>query len=514
MKQLVFWDWAIIAVYIVGVLCLGLYFSRRQTSLREYFLASGKMPWWAVSISMYATMLSPLSFLGFSGWIFLKDSRWQFGGVILMSLVIYPVAAFLWIPLWGRLRMLSIYEYLEYRFHPAVRAFGAALFPIQMIFWIGNGLVTASQAFEQVVPGVSATQCLIAIVLLGTVYTMLGGSRAVIWTDVLQFFVFLFAYLIMGCVILSYFNWQPGEIYRIASSVQSEVTGYPHTQFISAEFNMAVEATIWAILFVNALEVLGFGSQQVVIQRLLASGGQRNMYKAMFGYIGVNVIWIVLAIVVTWGLVAFYHQNVAARDAIEHPDKVVPHFVVNYLQVVVRGMILAGLLAAMMSSFDSALNSMSSVTINDFYRRYFARNRSEKDYVAASRYCTLGWGVLLLLFALWQKGHSDSTALERVAKLHLLVIGPVLCFFVLGVFTRRATTFGALVGGFVTMAVALSLNGFPGLFEPNIEGYNWMWIEGISVIVGLPTGYVVSLFFPAPPPEKLKGLTVIQLKGE
>ena len=116
---------------------------------------------------------------------------------------------------------MSIYEYLESRFHRGLRAFGAAIFPISMIFWIGNGLVAASMAFNAAT-GAPTAYCLIGILVLGTVYTMLGGARAVIWTDVLQFGVFMIAFVVIGLLLLRYFGWQPMKIYDIASSVISK----------------------------------------------------------------------------------------------------------------------------------------------------------------------------------------------------------------------------------------------------------------------------------------------------
>ena len=228
MHQLSVWDYVIIAGYLSGVMVLGLVFSRRQTSLREYFLASGNLPWWAVSISLYATMLSPLSFLGICGWIFMKDSRWAVGAAV-VGIGTTVVAAVIWVPLWGRLQMMSIYEYLENRFHRGLRAFGAAIFPISMVFWVGNGLVAAAMAFKAVT-GVPLEYCVIGIVVLGTVYTMMGGSRAVIWTDVAQAAVFFLAFVVIGVLLLQYFDWQPMKIYKIASSVISEETGYPKTK--------------------------------------------------------------------------------------------------------------------------------------------------------------------------------------------------------------------------------------------------------------------------------------------
>ncbi len=509
--MLTFWDYVVIAVYIVGVMVLGLVFSGRQKSLKEYFLASGDMPWWAVSLSLHATALSPLSFLGAAGWVFFNDSRYILGASLL-GVGTIVIAAFVWVPLWARLRMISIYEYLEQRFHPALRVLGAAFFLIQMVFWIGNGLVAASMAFS-VATGVSVVTCLIAMLVLGTVYTMLGGSRAVIWTDVAQAITLGFGFVVIAFVLLQYFNWQPMEVYKIASSTISKNTGYPPTQIFSTEFSLAVEATIWALLLSRVASALMFGSQQVIVQRLLASGSKRRMYKALFGAQAVTLFFLVLVTVVAWGFVAYYQQNPQAKGLIDQADEVLPHFVAHNVPVLIRGLIMAGLLAAMMSTFDSALNSMSSVTTSDFYRRYFARNRSEKHYVASSRYFTLGWGILLLLFALWQSDHADAAVLERVGKLNALMIPPIACFFILGVFSKRCNTKGVLIGGLTALASALCFITIPGiidkpLIDPDVIEVNWVWLDGSCTMLGLLVGYLASMLFRAPDKEKLKGLTL------
>lgn len=507
MDRLSPWDYLIIAGYLGGIVVIGLLFSRRQKSLREYFLASGTVPWWAVSISMYATELSPITFLGTAGWVFFKDSRWPVGAMI-FGIVATILSALIWVPLWSRLQIQSIYGYLERRYHPAVRSFGAALFPTVMIFWVGNGLVAASMAFEAVTD-VEAWHCILAIVALGTVYTMLGGARAVIWTDVAQFVVFVFAFFVIGGLLLAHFDWQPMRIYNIASSVISEETQHPHTKMFSAEFSLQVEATIWAVMFVMFFSIFNQGTNQVTMQRLMAAGSRKQMFKALFGSAGVNVFHTSLVVVVSWGFVAFYYKNPDMRASLDHPDQVLAHYVVGFVPILVRGLIMAGLLAAIMSTFDSALNSMSSVTINDFYRRYFVRHRSEHHYVAISRYFTLGWGVLLLFFALWQLGHSESTVIERVSRLQLLVFGPVLTFFVMGLFSKRVNTGGVLIGAVVGIVVALAFNGFPGLFERWISyEVNWMWIGGAATLTGFVVSYLASFLFAKPSADKLEGLTI------
>jgi len=520
MAELTAWDYLVIAVYLVGVVLLGIYFSRRQKTLNEYFLASGNMPWWAVAISLHATLLSPVTFLGLAGWIYMKDSRAWVGLMVLIMPVMY-LSAMLWVPVWQRLRFHSIYEYLEGRYHQAVRVFAAALFPISILFWVGNGLVTASKAFSAV-SNVNVYICLVSIIILGTTYTMLGGARAVVWTDVIQAAVFFVGYAVSLWILLDHFDWEPTRIYDIASTTTSEKSIHPHATLMSAEFDLAIEATIWAIIVTEILRILSFGTNQTFIQRLLATGSRRNMIKAMIGKGGVDITFLAVGIATAWGLVAYYHENPAAATSIAHGDDVLAVFVVTQMPVLLRGVILAGLFAALMSTFDSALNSISCVTINDFYRRYFKRNASERHYVAVSRLVTVGFGFVLLLYAILQYGDSAATVNERLGKLNNLLVAPVLCFFVLGIISRRANTFGVLIGSIVGIIFAVLFQGIPGWFGPpmfeQVGGWfappfegrkvNWMWIGGMATIVSLTSGYAASLLFASPPQHKIEGMTV------
>ena len=510
MNQFGFPDYAVLVVYLVAMVVLGAWFSGRQKSLKEYFHAGGAMPWWAVGISMMATRLSPISYLAVAGWIFTKDSRYNFGGYLLMFGFIFLAAA-MWLPLWGRLRVFSIYEYLERRYHGGLRSFGAVLFIVKGVFWLGTALVTASMGFESVT-GFDARLCMVIIALLGTVYTVAGGMRAVIWTDVAQFAVFVIGYVAIGVVLLIAFQWQPAAIYETASAQISTKTGYPHTQLFSFELDMAVEATIWSILFIRLFEAFEFGAKQDLVQRLHAAGGRRAMYRSMVASVVCSLLFFAIVLPVSWGFVAFYanHPELATMG---HTDQVVPHFVAHQLPIIMRGLLMAGVLAALMSTFDSEINSMSTVAIRDFYQRFVRGEHSQRHLVLMARLATLLFGALLLVFALWQYDHSGDTALERLGKLGNLIAAPVPAFFILGLFSKRANTGGVVCGAVAGMLFALVFSGFKGVVEPIhmkvdwIHEINWMWIGGLSLMVNLIVAWTTSFLFPPPHASQLAAAT-------
>ena len=368
-------DYFVIVTYLLGILLIGALFSRRQTSLREYFLASRNIPWWAAGISVFATLLSANSFLGGPGWVFARDSRFLItGGIVGVGTTV--LGAMVWVRLWGRLPVLSIYEYLEQRYHPGLRVVGSLLFLCHCLFWIGNALVTAALGFNAAT-GVPVLGCLLVIVLLTMVYTMSGGARAVVWTDVVQFSVFTISYGVIAYFLLAEFRWSPAEIYGIASSRESVITGYPHTKIVSFEASLAAEATFWAILFSRLLSALQFGADQIHVQRVLVTRSQRDMFRAFASYGVWGLIFSVIYTLTGWGLVAFYAKNPDLTHSLDHPDQVLAHFVAARAPVFIRGLIMAGVLAAMMSTLSSVINSMSNITTVDFYSRFFSRRRSE-----------------------------------------------------------------------------------------------------------------------------------------
>jgi len=507
MEKFALVDYSIVAVYLALVLLLGLAFSKRQKSLDEYFHAARSIPWWAVGISLLATSLSPISYLASPGWIFIKDSRSGPVGVLIAGAFV-PLAAAIWLPLWARLRVMTVYEYLELRYHGAIRVFGAILFFIGEIFWLGTALITASMGFESVT-GFEAHWCLVIMVVLGTAYTVLGGIRAVIWTDVAQFILFMVGYVAIFVVLLIQFNWEPATVYEIAAAEVSEETGYPHTKLISAELDLSVEATIWVIIFTRLFSAIAFGSGQMAVQRLHSTGSRREMYKSMYGRFFCFFAFMILCMFASWGFVAFYTKNPEFAEGIVHPDQVLPHFVVHQLPTLLRSLIMAGVLAALMSSFDSAINSMSNVAVNDFYRRYARRAQGERHLVWMAKLFTIVFGLLVLGFGLWQLDHQGDTALEKLGKMSNVIASPVVSFFLLGILSKRVNTSGAICGAVAGITFSVVFNGVPGIVPKWLDWINWMWIGGLATAVNVAVGYVASFFFEPPPAEALTDLTVL-----
>ena len=172
-------------------------------------------------------------------------------------------------------------------------------------------------------------------------------------------------------------QFTPAEIWTLASSQISERTGQPHTKLISHELSLAVEGTIWVLLCSSLARALAFGTNQMTVQRMHATADRRSMFKALLANAVTGYGFVLLTTPVAWGFVAYYSQHPERDQEITHPDMVLPHFVLWNLPLVMRSLVMGGVLAALMSSFDSALNSLSNVANNDFYRRYLKPIGSE-----------------------------------------------------------------------------------------------------------------------------------------
>ena len=351
--------------------------------------------------------------------------------------------------------------------------------------------------------GFEAHWCIIAIATLGTAYTVLGGLRAVIWTDVAQFAVFMVGYGVILLTLLQLFDWQPLEIYRIASTTISQETGHPHTKLVSFELDPNIEATIWVVLFYRIFDKISWGASQWEVQRLHATRSRREMLKAMFGSQAAMILFTCIAVPTAWGFVAYYAQNPELKANIQHDD-VLPHFVVHHLPSFFRSLIMAAVLAALMSTMDTAINSMGSVTVNDFVKRYFWMDAPEHSLVRIAKLLTVVFGVLVTCFAIWQLEAQTETALEKIRRLNNVIIATIPSFFLLGVISKRTNTGGAVIGAVAGMIFAFVFNGIPGMVDAPLPWINWMWVAGLAMVVNVTVGYAASYLFPPPTAEALE----------
>lgn len=487
-------DWIVIVLYLALSAGVGLFFYLREkkNSNTDYFLAGRNVPWWAAGISLYATGTSAISFIAIPAKSF--ATNWHLLAQNVVALFATAVVAMLIIPLIRRLNVMSVYQYLEMRFHPSIRTLSSG---INIVLQLGGRmsivLFLPSLALAAVT-GLSVTWSILLMGLVTIVYTLLGGMKAVIWTDVLQVVVMLGgAFFAIGYVI-----WH--------------VDGGPSGFFAAAQaehkmdiFNWAFDIrqpTIWGFLLFAVVDIITYPKDQVMMQRVLAT---KNPKEAGWS------VWTLAAIVVPGSLTffgigtalyVFYQQHPEKMNPLLNVDATFPHFIAAELPVGITGLIIAGIFAASMSTLSSCMNSVATLISVDFYEK-FAKNPTQEKSVRLAEWMTVVSGVIGVGTALILSQINIQSALDKSWELLGLLGGGFAGCYGLGMFTRRANWQGAIVGVIGSLIITFACWRV-GLVNPVF--YQPLAIGGCLLV-----GYLASFFFP-PPQQSLLGLTIFDRK--
>ena len=366
MSQFTVWDTLVLVVYIALTAAVGAWMGRKQGSTEDYFLGGRSIPWWAVGLSVMATQASAITFIGAPGW------GYEGGLERLVTFVNAPLAigfliAFM-VPVFYRSGVYTVYEFLERRFDVRARLLASLLFLLAR--GLATGIVLYAPALVlSVVTGWPTDWTILLMAVIAVSYTVLGGISAVIWTDVMQMLVL---WLGAGLSIFVIVNGLPGGWGEVFSHARDSGLLHP----INLDPAPSVTYSLWAgVLGGFFLHVAYFGADQSQIQRVLTSKSEHESKRSLMlgGFLLVPQMMLFLFIGIM--LHAFYsHVGVPNVD---NPNELFPRFVVTELPPGVSGLVVAGVFAAAMSSLDSALNSLSAVSVRDVYQRFVARERSE-----------------------------------------------------------------------------------------------------------------------------------------
>lgn len=479
-------DYAVLAVYLIAVVALGIWMGRGQSSLTGYFLANRKAPWIVACFSIIATDFSAISYMGMPAWVYQKDLKYIFGQILTPLTFLLVVLVF--VPIYFRLQVFTVYEYLEKRFHPLVRTVTALLFLCYRGLWMASAIYIPSIALSTAA-GLNIYACIIAIGLLTTLYTMLGGMRAVLWTDFIQLIIMIGGLFLIIGIQLHAFDWNLPDVWNRVGAINSASTGSPHTTWIDFGFDLKTESTFWSLLFFLMIYNLGsYGTDQVVVQRYFTMKSKRQIVWSVMtaGFLTVPVVFLLGIAGILF--VAYYNVHPELAGELSSPDAVLPHFVVNVLPAGLRGLIFAALFAATMSSVSSGLNSFSTVGVMDLYRRYLGGSTlSERHNFFVAKIFTVVCGALATLVAIWISTF-ETTILQTLVGLASKFIGPIAGIFLLGALTRRTNTIGVLIGATFGLITAFTVD-----FEIVSKHVNWLWTAPLTSLVTFLTGYLASL---------------------
>ena len=472
-------NWAIVGAYLIGNLLLGWRMSRRISSAEDYNFGDRSTPWWAIGISVMATYVSALSFLGGPAWAY-GDGMAALAIHINYPLVIFVVIVF-FLPFFFNSGLSSIYEYLERRFGPASRTVMSLLFMMSQSITTAS-ILTATAIVVTFVTGIEPRTAIIAMSVIVVLYTLMGGMNAVIWTDVLQGVI-----LFIGAGIVLYFllvdvSPQTGPSGALAFLAENE-----KLDPLNTSLDLSIPPTVWAGVFAMTLfHITVYGGNQMMVQRAMAakSIGDAKKSYLMMGY-GAFFIYFLFFFI---GALLFVHFEGRPFD---QTNEIILTFANSLAIPGLMGILVAAVLSASMSSLSSAFNSLSTVSVVDFYKPFANKGGSDNHYIKASRVFTLVWAVIVIpmAFAFIESGGS---ILETLSKVGSYLVGAKLAMFGLGFFSKHTNEKGLLIGvvaGFISLAVVTGFAGFEGLY-PELA---WPWYVVLGGGVNITVSWVASV---------------------
>jgi SSS family transporter len=490
-------DWIVLGAYIAAMVVMSVYLGRGQETADDYYVGGRNLPWWAVGISTMATQTSANSFIGIPAYVALKEG----GGLtwlqyeLAVPLAMVFVMVFL-IPLFRSLKLISVYEYLEMRFDRRTRVIMSGIFLISRGLATGIG-VYASAVVLQVCLGLPVWACIVIIGVVTIIYDTIGGMTAVVYSDVVQMFVLLGGLVI--CIYLAV-----GEAGGLSAAIGAHAAERLHGIDASHGLGDGGKAPFWGFLVGGfVLYVSYYGVDQSQAQRELSApttdDTKRSLIFNGLARFPLTVLYILMGLAIG----AAYHASPELQAAVpdDQLDYLVPIFVMHNLPPGIRGVLFAALLAAAMSSLDSALNSLSASTMRDFVEPYVIRDKSDDvTILRASKITTVVWGISMTGFAFFVGGISD-TVVEGINKLGAFLYGPILAAFLAGILDKRAVGNGMIAG----VAAGVGINCVLWKAAPNVY---WMWWNVSGLVVAIATTALVSRMLPAPDPSQLEGTTL------
>jgi solute:Na+ symporter, SSS family len=464
-------DLAIIALYLVGITLFGLRFRKRHRSLRDYFLAGRDIPWWAISLSIVAAETSTLTIISIPGLAY--DTNLTFLQVVMGYVVGRVVISLILLPHYFRGDLYTAYELIERRFGPGLRSLTAGLFLITRTAAEGVRVYAVSIVVA-IALGTGEVASIAIITVLTLIYTFEGGLAAVIWTDVVQTVIYVGGTLVGLWTIL---HLVPGGW----AAIHAAAANSGKLQVFDFTPSLWIPYTFWAgVIGGTFFTVASHGTDQLIVQRLLAARSQRQSVTALISS-GIAILFqFALFLMVGVMLWAYYRVPSAVFG---RPDRIYPTFIVSRLPHGISGLLIAAILAAAMSNLSAALNALSSTSIMDFYVR-FRPQADERARMRLSRFSTFGWALLLFAIAVLSL-HKVGRVVEVGLQIASVAYGALLGVFLLGVLTRKANQRGAMIGMMLGFAIELYL--WQGTHVP------WTWWVMIGTIVTFAVGYVSSL---------------------
>lgn len=436
-KQFFAWtDYLVLALYLLLMIGIGVWTSRHQASTDDYFRGGQKIPGWATGLSIFGAKLSAITFIGIPAKTY--ATNWTYFLLLMTIIMVMPLVIRFFIPFYRRLNVTSAYEYLEKRFNYTSRCLASLLFILLQLGRMGIVLLLPSIALA-VVTGIPVTTCILIMGIVSLFYTVLGGVEAVIWTEVVQVIILLGGAL-LSLVLL------PLRMGTSTGAAWASVTDNAKLKLLDLNFDLS-SPTLWVVLIGGlALNLTVYGTDQTVVQRYLTTKDERTAANSLKLGAWMTLPSTIIFFSLGTLLYLFYQQHPEKVNiALDSQDTIFPWFIVNELPNGISGLVITAIFAAAMGSLNGSVNAVSTVFVNDFYRKVFPA-KTEKNYLLAARASTLLVGIFGTVIALVMAGTGIVSLWDQFNTILGLFTGGIAGLFVLGIFTHRANAFGAAAG--------------------------------------------------------------------
>ena len=470
-------DLAIVIIYLAAVLFAGMYFSKKKMTGKEYFKGDGTIPWWVTSVSIFATLLSPISFLSIAGNSY--NGTWVLWFAQLGIFIAVPLTIRLFLPVYSKLKIDTAYHYLELRYKSkGLRVLGALLFIIYQIGRMSIIMYLPSVVLAPLV-GININVLIIIMGIIAIVYSYGGGLKSVLWTDFIQGLV-----LIAGVVFtLIYLVFSiDGGMGTIFTTLQNGKFLAPNEVVFDPNI---LKSSVFIILVGAGINTFSsYISSQDVVQRFTTTTDIKELRKMTFGNGFLSIGTTTVIYLIGTALFVFYHQNPQLLQT-AHQDQIFASFIVYQLPIGVSGILIAAIYAASQSTLSTGLNSVATSWVLDI-QDSFNRQISEEKQTKIAKLVSLGVGIIAIIVSMILANGEIKSAYEWFNSFMGLVLGVLAGIFVLGVITKKATSIGAYAGFFTSVIIVINLK----YNHPEVTSWSYAIISiGVSCIIG----YIISL---------------------
>ncbi|MBR3222942.1 MAG: sodium:solute symporter [Kiritimatiellae bacterium] len=466
-------DATIIVAYLLAMVGVGVWFMRRNKSADDYFRGGGRLPWWVVSLSIYATLFSSITFLSIPALTYHTDCRYFFKTFGILILV--PIVVKFYLPFFRKLNLTSAYEYLEVRFNLGCRLFASAAFILFMIARTGVVAYLPAVAISAVT-GIDVNMAIVIVTLITIVYCTIGGVEAVVWSDFVQ------SVILIGSTVAIY-------AYLVCGT-DGGLSGFLAKGIEAGKFRMMDFGWDWAqpVLWVTVVggiveNLASYTSDQSVVQRYMTCKDEVGAAKSikLNGVLSfVNCFVFFTLGVALW---TFYQSHADKIPTLAKQDQIFPWFIAHELPVGFSGLVLAAVAAATMSTLSANLNSAASAVTTDFYQRLKGGGAGERrNLLRCGKIVTMAVGLLGGALALVLANMGIGSVYDQFLKFLGVLTGGLACLFLMGRFMPFVNGRGAFVGLVANYVVCFSLDLVPFAHKPHILLYGFFGIVACLIV--------------------------------